>query len=205
MSISEITTAFTPDEALAKLIAGNNRFLEGIDAPDSFKYQDQSMSQTQRPYACILGCADSRVSPEHTFDEGHGNLFVTRVAGNFVTQEILGSLEYGTSVLGASVILVLGHSGCGAINAAISSLSTQAKFEGQIDTLIGALTPTALETRHSNTEIWKKSAVSQNILKNVEILRRSEPVLKKLIDTGKLKVFGGVYHLDTGKVEILAG
>lgn len=205
MAYSETTTTLTPDEALAKLIAGNNRFLEGFDAPDSFKYQDQSMSLTQHPYACILGCADSRVSPEHTFDESHGNLFVTRVAGNFVTPEILGSLEYGTSVLGASVILVLGHSGCGAISAAISSVSTQAKFEGQIDTLIAALKPTAQDTQHSSPEIWKKNMVSQNVLKNVEILRRSEPVLKKLIGAGKLKVVGGVYHLDTGKVEILAG
>jgi len=205
MSPSEIAITITPDEALAKLMAGNNRFLQGFDAPDSFKYQDQSMSHAQRPYACILGCADSRVSPEHTFDESHGNLFVTRVAGNFVTPEILGSLEYGTSVLGASAILVLGHSGCGAINAAISSVSTQAKFEGQIDTLIGALTPAAQETRHSSLETWKQTAVSQNVRKNVEILRKSEPVLKNLIDAGKLKVFGGVYHLDTGRVEILAG
>ena len=205
MAYSETTTALTPDEALAKLIAGNNRFLEGFDAPDSFKYQDQSMSLTQHPYACILGCADSRVSPEHTFDEGHGNLFVTRVAGNFVTPEILGSLEYGTSVLGASVILVLGHGGCGAISAAISSIATQTTFDGQIETLIGALKPAAKETQHSNSEIWKKNAVSHNVMKNVAILRSSEPVLKKLIDAGKLKVVGGVYHLDTGQVEILAG
>lgn len=195
--------SLSPDDALERLVAGNNRFLGGFDAPDSFRYQAQSIVHAQYPYACILGCADSRVSPEHAFDESHGSLFVTRVAGNFVTPEILASLEYGTSVLGASVILVLGHSGCGAIHAAVDAVSTGAKFDGHISCLIDALKPTVHQTRHENTECWQQHAVAQNVRTNVERIRQSDPILSTLIRGGKLKVFGGVYRLDTGKVDLL--
>lgn len=193
-----------PDEALQRLMDGNKRFLQGFDAPDSFKYQDLSIRHKQHPYACILGCADSRVSPEHAFDESHGNLFVTRVAGNVVTPEILASLEYGTSVLGASLIMVLGHSGCGAVHASIDAVSVQAQFLGQIGHLLKSLEPAILESRHTNPETWMEHAIIQNVLRNVEILRQSEPVLAGLIRAGRLKVAGGVYHLENGQVSLLS-
>lgn len=203
MNPPKTNTPMHPDEALAKLIAGNKRYMAGFDSPDSFKFQDPGIEHHQFPYACILGCADSRVSPEHTFDESHGNLFVTRVAGNFVTPEILGSLEYGTAVLGASVILVLGHSGCGAVNAAIKAVASKAVFEGHINQLIDSLVPAVEEVRHDDHEHWKSEAVIRNVSQNVSILTSSEPILKKRIENGLLKVVGGVYNLHSGEVSII--
>jgi carbonic anhydrase len=203
MSQLNTSNALHPDEALARLIAGNKRYIAGFDSPDSFKFQDPDIRNHQYPYACILGCADSRVSPEHTFDESHGNLFVARVAGNFVTPEILGSLEYGTSVLGASVILVLGHSGCGAVNAAIKAVSSQAVFDGHIGQLIDALVPAVKQARHDDHAHWQRNAVIQNVSKNVSILQSAEPILKERIKNGLLKVVGGVYNLQTGEVSII--
>ena len=203
MNQSNTSTTLNPDEALARLIEGNQRFVSGFDAPDSFKYQNPEMEKHQYPYACILGCADSRVSPEHTFDESHGNLFVTRVAGNFVTPEILASLEYGTSILGASVVLVLGHSSCGAVSATIKAISNGTHFDGHIDRLIEALTPPVEQARHEDGEHWVKNAIVHNVLKNVQLLKQAEPILRKRVEAGQLKVVGGVYNLETGKVSIL--
>lgn len=196
--------SITPDEALEKLIQGNKRFLKGFDAPDSFRYQDASTHKSQHPYACILGCADSRVSPEHTFDESHGNLFVTRVAGNFVTPEIVASLEYGTSVLGAAIIMVLGHSGCGAVHATIDAVSANAMFDVQIGQIIKSIEPAVIASRHAHPDTWMENAVEQNVRHNVKALRQSEPVLGGLIRAGKLKIAGGIYNLSTGEVQILA-
>lgn len=204
MAHTNISSFIPPEEALQKLVNGNKRFIEGFDAPDSFKYQEASISKAQHPYACILGCADSRVSPEHTFDESHGNLFVTRVAGNFVTPEIIASLEYGTSVLGASIILVLGHSGCGAVHATIDAVSTNAQFDGHIGTLIQSIEPAVAASRHAHLDTWMENAVAENVRLNVQLLRQSEPVLGSLIRAGKLKVAGGIYNLETGEVGILA-
>ncbi len=203
MSNDNIRLTLTPDQSLQKLIDGNQRFVQGFDAPDSFKYQDQRMSHAQHPYACILGCADSRISPEHAFDESHGNLFVTRVAGNFVTPEILASLEYGTSVLGASVIVVLGHTGCGAIRATINAQSTSAVFTGHINQLINALVPSVRNSLNDNVEIWKENAVHENVKLNVMKLRQSEPILRHLQEAGTLKIVGAIYSLETGLVDIL--
>lgn len=203
MAQSHTQSPISPDEALRRLMDGNKRFLQGFDAPDSFQYQDLRIRHEQHPYACILGCADSRVSPEHAFDESHGNLFVARVAGNMVTPEILASLEYGTSVLGASLIMVLGHSGCGAVHASIDSVSKQAKFEGHIDHLLKSLEPAILDARHAHPGTWMEQAVMQNVRRNVQILSQSEPVLAGLVRGGKLKVVGGVYHLENGQISLL--
>lgn len=204
MAHTNISFLMTPEEALQKLLDGNKRFMQGFDAPDSFKYQDASIRKTQHPYACILGCADSRVSPEHTFDESHGNLFVTRVAGNFVTPEIIASLEYGTSVLGASIILVLGHSGCGAVHATIDAVSANVTFDGHIGQIIQSIEPAVAASRHANLDTWMENAVAENVQHNVQHLRQSEPILAGLIRSGKLKVVGGIYNLETGEVNILA-
>lgn len=204
MAQSQTHSSITPDEALQRLMEGNKRFLDGFDAPDSFQYQDLRVRHEQHPYACILGCADSRVSPEHAFDESHGNLFVTRVAGNVVTPEILASLEYGTSVLGASVIMVLGHSGCGAVHASIDAVSKQSQFQGHIGHLLKSLEPAIVDSRHTHPNTWMEHAVIQNVRRNVLILSQSEPVLVDLIRAGKLKIVGGVYHLENGQVRLLS-
>jgi carbonic anhydrase len=112
-------SADTPDTALARLMDGNARYVAGKLNERDFSVGRAARAQGQAPYAAILGCADSRVAPELAFDEGPGELFIVRVAGNFVTPEGLGSLEYGAAVLGAKVIMVLGHTSCGAIGATV--------------------------------------------------------------------------------------
>lgn len=126
----------SPKEALDRLIEGNKRYIAGTPLPLEFSKTREALSSGQNPYACILGCADSRVAPELCFDAGIGDLFVTRVAGNFVTPQILASLEYGTEFLGAPLIMVLGHTKCGAIDATIKSIKDDAVFPGHIQNLV---------------------------------------------------------------------
>lgn len=194
----------TPDEALTRLLAGNERYVQGIDSPDCFSAQAQELADSQNPYACILGCADSRVSPEHCFEEGQGDLFVTRIAGNFVTQEILGSLEYGTAVLGASLILVLGHTGCGAIGAAIKAVHDDEDFPGHIQGIATALSASVLKAVEDHPEDdLHFQATRLNVIANVKRLRDATPVLRRRVREGQLRIVGAMYHLETGRVEVV--
>lgn len=188
----------TPDEALKILLEGNERFIS-----KERKYPNQNIArlsqvaQKQTPFAAILGCADSRVPSEIVFDQGFGDLFVCRVAGNVAIDEEIGSLEFGTLVLGSKVILVLGHERCGAVDATIKGASVP----GKIGTILEAIRPAALETENvkkDRLEITTKA----NVKLQVNILKKS-PVLAKLIEEGKLKIVGGYYDLDTGKVSLI--
>jgi carbonic anhydrase len=202
-STAKLENVLNPDEALARLLEGNARYLSGVDTPDSFQFQPHSLAHSQNPYACILGCADSRVSPEHCFDEGQGDLFVTRIAGNFVTHEILGSLEYGTAVLGATLILVLGHTGCGAIGAAFRAVEVDEDFPGHIQGLATALTPAVLQSMEDPEHQRVHRATHHNVVANVHKLRSLSPVLRKLVRESRLRIVGGIYHVETGKIEIV--
>lgn len=193
----------TSESALARLMQGNDRYVKGIESPDSFKTTQKSLSKGQNPYACILGCADSRVSPELCFDENQGDLFVTRVAGNYVTPEILASLEYGTAVLKAPLIVVLGHTSCGAINAAIKAVKNDEDFPGHIQKLATDLSPAvenAMKAKPANLEL---ASVKENVLLNVAKLQISTPLLRRMVQNKQLQVVGGVYDLNTGRVELI--
>lgn len=159
----------------------------------------------QNPYACILSCADSRVSPELCFDEERGDLFVNRVAGNYVTTDLLASLEYGVAVLNSPLIMVLGHTSCGAVGAAVSAVEDKAEFPGHIQTIVTAIVPSvraAAAQAHEGTLL--QAATIENIKHNVEQLKSATPILSKAVQAGKVKVVGGLYHLDTGRVELVA-
>lgn len=203
-SIAKQENILTSDEALARLLGGNQRYLDGVDSPDSFQHQAGTLGESQNPYACILGCADSRVSPEHCFDEGQGDLFVTRIAGNFLTQEILGSLEYGTAVLGATLIMVLGHTGCGAIGAAIRAVDSDEDFPGHIQGIASALSPAVIQATEEGTTSHERAlrATAINVALNVDKLRNATPVLRKLVRENRLRIVGAIYHVETGKVEL---
>lgn len=193
----------TPESALARLMAGNARYASGTETANGFKTTQKSLSKGQNPYACILGCADSRVSPELCFDENQGDLFVTRVAGNYVTPEILASLEYGTAVLKAPLIMVLGHTSCGAINAAIKAVKNDEAFPGHIQKLATDLTPAvenAMKAKPANLEL---ASVKENVLLNVAKLQNSTPLLRRMVQNKQLQVVGGVYDLNTGRVELI--
>lgn len=193
----------TPDAALERLMQGNGRYLKGTGTATNFTSASKSLAKGQNPYACILGCADSRVSPELAFDENQGDLFVTRVAGNFVTSEILASLEYGTAVLNASLIMVLGHTSCGAIGAAIKAVEKDEHFPGHIQSLTTALSPAVHQAMHQKSGNLADAATRENVRLNVQKLRKATPILSKRVRDGQLKVVGGIYDIKTGKVELI--
>jgi carbonic anhydrase len=188
-------SAMTPDEALRALLAGNERFaankLTSIEH-DLAMLKDRNVDK-QEPFAAVLACADSRVPVELVFDQTIGQIFVTRVAGNMVTPEIIASLEYGVAVLGVEVLLVLGHSGCGAVKAAMKADSVP----GQISALYPYLRP-AVE--QSGGDFNK--AIAANAKIQAGLLRTSSPVIRDAIKAGKLRVESGVYDLATGKVSL---
>lgn len=193
----------TPDAALERLLAGNKRFVEGgVIKNQSFKNIPASLRSGQNPYACILSCADSRVGPELCFDEGQGDLFVTRLAGNYVNTDMLASLEYGALMLKSPLIMVLGHTECGAISAAIKAEKDNVDFPGHIQVIASKLDQAVrlakLEGDKRTTEVAK-----ENVRLNVAELRKSTPILRKLVDSGQLKIVGGLYDLETGKVSLV--
>jgi carbonic anhydrase len=190
--------AKTPDEALKHLVDGNQRFVDNKPLnPDQTLARVREVAETQKPFAAILGCADSRVPVEILFDQGFGNLFVCRVAGNIATPEEIGSLEFGSAVLGAKAILVLGHERCGAVDATIKG----AAVPGQISSLLDAIKP-AVESSKGKAGDPLENACKANVAKQVENLMAS-PVLSQLVKEGKLKIAGGYYDLDTGKVTMI--
>jgi carbonic anhydrase len=194
----------TPDEALARLMQGNERYASNQPVAKDFASTRSALAAGQNPYACILGCADSRVGPELCFDEARGDLFVTRIAGNFVTNEMLASLEYGVAVLKAKFIMVLGHTSCGAMSAAVSAFQKSTAFPGHIQSLATALKP-AVTAAAKNAQGGNlvEEATKTNVRMNVKRLQDSTPVLRNMVRAGALKVAGAVYHLDTGRVELI--
>ncbi|MEG4583310.1 carbonic anhydrase [Microcoleus sp. MON1_C5] len=194
-----IAQDLTPDAALQKLIDGNKRFVDSKrQSPNQDLPRLLEVAVAQKPFAAILGCADSRFPSEIIFDQGLGDLFVCRVAGNVATPEEIGSLEFGTLVLGAKVLVVVGHKRCGAVDATIKG----AQVPGQIGSLLDAIKP-AVESSKSQTGDKLENASKANVVVQANKLKAS-PVISKLIAENKLKVVGGYYDLDTGRVTILS-
>ncbi|NEO32968.1 MAG: carbonic anhydrase [Symploca sp. SIO3C6] len=189
----------SPDQALEKLMAGNRRFIERKrQNPNQDTARLTEVAKGQAPFASILSCADSRVPPEIVFDQGLGDLFVVRDAGNVATPEEIGSLEFGTLILGSKVLMVLGHEECGAVKAAVAG----APVPGQISSILFAITPAIA---HSEGEAGNRvdNAVKANVLLQMERLEKST-VISGLIEEKKLKLVGGRYDLNTGEVTLVA-
>jgi carbonic anhydrase len=186
----------SPDAALQELMDGNRRFSSGrlISFEQDLAILKADTIEKQEPFAAVLSCADSRVPVELIFDQSIGHIFVTRVAGNVVTSEIIASLEYGAAVLGTRVILVMGHAGCGAVKATI-----QAKeVPGQISALYPHIQP-AVDQAGSNLE----AAIKANAKIQAALLRASSTVVSGLVKEGKLKVVASHYDLASGVVTLL--
>ena len=189
----------TPDTALKQLMDGNKRFVDRKrQSPNQDLPRLLEVAISQKPFAAILGCADSRFPSEIIFDQGLGDLFVCRVAGNVATPEEIGSLEFGTLVLGAKVLVVIGHKRCGAVDATIKG----AQVPGQIGSLLDAIRP-AVESSKGQSGDRLDNASKANVVLQANKLKAS-PVISKLIEENKLKVVGGYYDLDTGRVTILS-
>jgi carbonic anhydrase len=195
--------AATPAAALARLIEGNARYVANEPLERDFSAGRASRALGQAPFAAILGCADSRVAPELAFDQSPGDLFVVRVAGNFVTTEGLGSLEFGAAVLGVKLILVLGHSNCGAVNATVKALQEGNALPGHIAYLVDAMQPGVAPALKGQGHDLERNATIANVRHNVERLRTATPILADMVARHELRVEGGVYDLATGVVNLL--
>ena len=189
-----------PRVALRKLIGGNRRFVENKSIrPRQDAAALRGTSSTQKPYAVIVGCSDSRVPNEIIFDQGVGDLFIVRTAGQVMAAASYGSIEFATVALKSKFILVLGHQKCGAVDAAVKRPENP---PGHIVTLINAIKPAVQKVRAMGGDILAH-AVRQNVIEQVNELRDLEPVLSKMYHDGEILIVGGVYDLTTGKVEFL--
>lgn len=183
----------SPREALDALYRGNARFVDGkITAPNRNMERLKEVAAGQKPFAAFLGCADSRVPVEIVFDQGFGDVFVTRIAGNVADAAIIGSLEFGVEVLGAQVLYVLGHSKCGAVSATLKGDAVP----GQISTLYQHIRRAAKESG-GDLDV----AIRRNVQIQAEILSEASPVIARRIADGKLLIAGGIYDLYTGRVQ----
>lgn len=188
----------SPDAALQKLMAGNQRFTQQHPQyPDQTKARILEVAQAQHPFATILSCADSRVPAEIIFDQGIGDIFDVRVAGNIATPETLGSIEYAVALLGTPLLMVLGHERCGAVTAAVKNEA----LPGEIGSFVKAILPALGQVKDKSGDAVD-NAVTANVLYQIEQLQRST-LLTERLQSGQLKIVGARYDLDTGSVTIL--
>lgn len=198
-SVQEPTTGPAANEALAKLMAGNQRYVRHKEQhPDQSLARRRELEGGQHPFAVILSCADSRVPPELLFDQGLGDLFVVRVAGNIVDDAVLGSIEYAVEHLGAKLVMVLGHEKCGAVSAAVEG----GIAPGHMKALVAAIQPSVeASTKEPGDRIH--NCVIANARRVAQQIRESEPVLKEAVEKHGVKVVAADYALDSGKVNLL--
>lgn len=196
-------TGPTPDEALKKLLEGNRRFVGSVFFhPGALPERRTELAKGQQPFAIVLGCADSRVPPELVFDQGLGDLFVIRVAGNVPSPHVLGSIEYAVEHLGSSVIVVLGHERCGAVSAAVDG----GALPGSIGSLATAIKPAVDEIRiqrPTSADAMVDLCVRNNVLHVTRNILRQSPIVTQFVQAGRLRVQGARYDLDTGVVELI--
>ena len=198
-----VAAADTPDAALNLLIEGNARYVANQTRESDFSAARASRTQGQAPFAAILGCADSRVAPELAFDQGPGDLFVVRVAGNFVTLEGLASLEFGAAVLPTKLIMVLGHNSCGAVNATVTALQKGDTLPVHIADLVRAMKPGIEPVLKQSGDDLQQRAVIANVRYNAQRLQHAKPILAELVAKNEVRVVGAVYDLATGKVTLV--
>jgi carbonic anhydrase len=195
-----------PNAVLAQLLEGNQRFVKGELIHPGRRPEDFApLADGQAPVAIVVACADSRVAPELVFDQGVGDLFVVRIAGNVVTNAgplVKGSIEFAVAELGARLIIVLGHSACGAVKAAVAHIDANDTLPGSIRELVDLIRPAAASVRGKPGD-KVNNAIEANVKLSVERLKTLDPILAGLVKTRELKVVGGVYDLRSGRVAIL--
>ncbi|MBS1808876.1 MAG: carbonic anhydrase [Acidobacteria bacterium] len=192
----------SPEEALEKLIAGNARFIKGLSLEKHYIADRPELAKGQHPYAIILTCADSRLSPEAIFDESLGQLFVVRVAGNVSDPVILGSIEYAAEHLHASLLVVMGHESCGAVKAAVANSPVPPNIAKIVQRLRPAVEKARVYGRDENEIV--DAAIKENVRYQVKMMTFESDVLSEMEHEHKLKIVGGVYNLHSGQVEFLS-
>lgn len=195
--------ALTPDMVIASFKEGNERFMNNDLTQRNHSKQVRESVDAQFPKAIVLSCVDSRVPVEDVFDRGIGDIFVARVAGNFVNEDILGSMEFACKVSGSKLILVLGHEHCGAVKAAIDDVKL-----GNITAMLSKIRP-AVEAveydgeRTSKNEAFVHDVCEANVLRTIEQIRLGSPILKEMADNGEIKIVGAIYDMDNGEVTFM--
>lgn len=196
-------SAVSPDEALKRLVEGNARYVAGERTNIDFSVGRAARALTQRPFAAILSCADSRVAPELAFDQGPGDLFVVRVAGNFVNDDGLASLEYAINFLETPLIMVLGHSNCGAVDAAIKVVRDGLALPGHLPDMIEPIRPAAETALAQSPSDPLDLVITTNVQNAVTRLETAEPILAARVKNSSLRILGAQYDLETGQVALL--
>ena len=198
-------TAVSPDEALAELLEGNAHFVNGKTSDPEIRTRRENSAQGQYPKAVVLSCLDSRVPVELVFDQGIGDIFVGRVAGNVADKNQLGSMEFATKLAGAKLVLVLGHTSCGAVRGACDGAQM-----GNLTALLAKIKPAVdsvegfdLEQRNSANAEFVARVTEENVRKAVSNIREHSEVLAALETSGQIKIVGAMYDLQTGKVALL--
>ena len=197
----ESQSALKPADAVKMLKDGNERFVTGHRLKRSYTSQVKASAKGQAPYAAILGCMDSRASHEIVFDQGIGDVFSIRVAGNVVDEDDLGSLEYAGKLVGVKVIVVMGHTSCGAVKGAIEDEKL-----GNLTALLAKIKPAVAASGHGEAKekAYVTKVVEANVRQSMKEIREKSPVLKELFDSGAVGLVGAVYDVETGKVTFWA-
>jgi carbonic anhydrase len=197
----ELQDAITPEMALNLLKEGNHRFINNLKANRNLLEQANETSDGQHPFAIILSCIDSRTSAELIFDQGLGDIFSVRIAGNIINEDILGSMEFACKVAGAKIIAVLGHTKCGAVKGACDHVEM-----GNLTALLSKIQPavydekTELQNRNSNNSDFVEKVAVINVKRAVHAIVERSPILKDMLANGEIKLVGGVHEISTGEV-----
>ena len=197
----ETQSSLTPTTALEILKEGNQRFVNNLKANRNLLQQVNETSAGQFPFATILSCIDSRVSAELVFDQGLGDIFSIRIAGNILNEDILGSMEFATKIAGTKVLVVLGHTKCGAITGACNHVEM-----GNLTTLLNKIQPAILnekittENRDGSNADFVKNVTEINVHLTLERIRKESPIITELEQQGHIKIIGALYEVETGKV-----
>jgi len=194
----EIQDSISPNRAVEMLKEGNQRFLDKNEQDKDLHLQVSQTSSGQFPYAVVLSCIDSRVPVELVLDQGVGDIFSARVAGNIINEDILGSIEYACGVAGSKAILVLGHSKCGAVTAACKGVEL-----GNITALLSKVKPAIANIKQRDGEVEVEEVTKANVHQSIKEIREKSSILADLETEGKIKIVGAVYHVEDGRVSYL--
>ena len=198
----EMQAAITPSMALSLLKDGNKRFMNNLKVNRNLLQQANETSDGQHPFAVILSCIDSRTSAELIFDQGLGDVFSVRIAGNIINEDILGSMEFGCKVAGSKIIVVLGHTKCGAVKGACDHVEM-----GNLTALLSKIQPavydekTVAENRNSSNKEFVEKVASINVKRTVHAIMERSPILKEMIESGAIGIVGGIHDITTGEVK----
>jgi len=197
----EMQAAITPEIAVGLLKEGNKRFVNNLKVNRNLLQQANETSDGQHPFAVILSCIDSRTSVELIFDQGLGDVFSVRIAGNIINEDILGSMEFACKVAGSKIIVVLGHTKCGAIRGACDHVEM-----GNLTALLSKIQPAVydeksiIEKRNSSNDEFVEKVATINVKRTVQAIMERSPILKEMIETGAIGIIGGSHNITTGEV-----